>query len=74
LTGIKELVCYGDKPRMIDLAELNLDDKLTSYYCGKDTWYNFCKNANADNSCPGYRLSSGAGHAKNNRLTNGFDN
>lgn len=41
----------------------SLSNKLSSYYCGKNVWYNFCKGTGG--SCSGSSLSSGAGHTKN---------
>ena len=46
----------------IDLGD-SLSNKLSSYYCGKNVWYNFCKGTGG--GCSGSDLSSGAGHAKN---------
>ena len=44
----------------------SLKNKLSSYYCGKNVWYNFCKGTGGN--CTGSSLSSGAGHTKNYRL------
>ena len=38
---------------------------MSSYYCGKNVWYNMC--AGAKEHCYANNLNSGAGHHKNPR-------
>ena len=40
----------------------NWSNKITSLYCGKNTWFNLCQNGLGD--CWFTQLSSGAGHAR----------
>ena len=44
---------------------------MSSYYCGKNVWYNMCRHGLEN--CTGENLNSGAGHHRNPYLK-GFDN
>ena len=68
LKGTKQLLCHDGSATTIELADL--DNKISSYYCGKSIWYNFCKDSGGE--CSGSRISSGAGHTKNHMLADGF--
>ena len=41
LRGTKVLHCHDGSKRIINLG--NMNNKISSYYCGKNIWYNFCK-------------------------------
>ena len=73
--GNRVHVCHDGVRTKHDLRnDFNFHDELTSYYCGKNTWYNICSENLSDQLvCSGDWLSSGAGHAKNPDLS-GFNN
>lgn len=56
-------MCHNDQKKTIDLSLIDNDwtDKISSLYCGKNTWFNLCHNGLS--TCSGENLISGAGHA-----------
>lgn len=54
------------------LMEFNLgasENQYESFYCGKNTWVNLCKEEKDDGYCWGDNLMSWAGHTYNRELT-----
>ena len=61
----RELICHNGHRTDIDVAALGWNNKVSSYYCGKNVWFDFC-NGGVGSNCKGsQRFNSGAGHMKN---------
>ena len=45
------------------MKDIGFNNRMQSYYCGKNTFYNFCRGKGGQ--CTHTKLSSGAGHARN---------
>ena len=59
-------ICHNGHRTEIDVAAMGWNDRVSSYYCGKNVWFDFC-NGGIGSNCKGYqRFNSGAGHMKNN--------
>ena len=53
------------------LSHIGFDNRISSFFCGKNVWYNFCTGYGGE--C-GYRdILSGAGFHKNNELYDFWD-
>ena len=60
----REKICHYGSLREFDLHPLGWGDKLSSYICGKNVWFDFCKDMLG--SCQnGDNVNSGAGHTRN---------
>ena len=57
--GTRIKFCHDDKEETFALDLYGFDNKLSSWYCGKRVWYNFC------NTKWGEQCWGGAGHFKN---------
>ena len=68
--GARKRFCHDGSEMNFDMHAHDFNDKLSSWYCGKNTWYNFC---NDGPDCAHDNGSSGAGHAMN-RYLDRFDN
>ena len=66
--GLREKVCHEGVRRefwiMNETGDDTWNDRMSSYYCGKNVWYNMCRHG--PNDCTGvYNVNSGAGHHMN---------
>ena len=67
--GERVKVCHEDEKKgfwLSDLDDGDWDNSVSSYYCGKNVWFNMC---NSKYHCSGEELNSGAGHHKNSDMT-----
>ena len=39
-------LCHEGEQAVHDLGALEFDDRMDSYYCGKNVWFNFCRHEN----------------------------
>ena len=44
LRSTKKKFCHTGKATVFEMKDDFIDNKVSSYYCGKNVWYNFCKN------------------------------
>lgn len=83
--GLRERVCHENSKKSFwittETGESSWDNKLSSYYCGKNVWFNMCRHGPHNSGmCTGYDSNSGAGHHMNFDLKDphgnyeGFDN
>ena len=49
----------------INFDTLGFDNRMSSYICGKNVWYDFCNDRNGENCGGRSRKTSGAGHIYN---------
>lgn len=65
--GLREQVCHEGEKRGFYITEETGDaywnDRMSSYYCGRNVWYNMCRHG--PGNCTGENLNSGAGHHRN---------
>lgn len=48
--GARKRFCHDGKEKTFNMSSYGFNDKLSSWYCGKNTWYNFCNHgANCTN-------------------------
>ena len=59
LRGTVKKFCHTGKATVFEMNDYFIDNRMSSYHCGKNTWYNFCKNKGGD--CIGQDMISGAG-------------
>ena len=57
-------LCHDGEKTYHDLDDYGFDDRMDSYYCGKNVWFNFCGGTGSD-ECEHNNFSSGAGHYMN---------
>ena len=63
LDGVKKRFCHDGSKTEFSMIEHGFNDQLSSYYCGKNTFYNFCKHGAV--GCEFGNVFSGAGHILN---------
>lgn len=62
----RKTICHTGERTTINLHESNWGNKVDSYICGKNVWYDFCNDgSDCFNSNHGVH---GAGHIKNSRI------
>ena len=60
----RKQICHNGSRTEYDLHPMGWGDKLGSYICGKNVWFDFCKDGLS--SCHnGDNVNSGAGHTRN---------
>ena len=65
IENYRKTICHNDTHISINLHASGWGDKVDSYICGKNVWFDFCNNGQND-SCDGAGLrNSGAGYIKN---------
>ena len=66
--GDRVKVCHEDEKTdfyLSDLEDGDWNERVSSYYCGKNVWYNMC---NTRSLCDYGNRNSGAGHHKNSDM------
>lgn len=59
-------LCHDGKRTEYKLTEIgNWNDRIDSWYCGKNVWYDMCRHPDTSNCTYKDLVSSGAGHIKN---------
>ena len=61
----RELICHTGARTEINIHNLGWGDRMASYICGKNVWYDFCSDGAGSNCTGGDRVNSGAGFSKN---------
>merc|ERR1719350_194736 len=70
--GERVKVCHEDEKKgfwLADLEDGDWDDRVSSYYCGKNVWFNMCNPTASYNFCHGKNINSGSGHHRNSDMT-----
>ena len=62
----RKLICHEGTRKEINVRkELGWGDKVSSYICGKNVWYDFCNDGPGKNCSGADRVNSGAGYVRN---------
>ena len=64
IDDFRKLICHDGTRTTIDLHPSGWGNKVSSYMCGKNVWYDFCRNGTND-CVGGDRTNSGAGFIRN---------
>ena len=58
-------ICHDGSRTEVNIHDLGWGDRMQSYICGKNVWYDFCSDGFGSNCTGGDRVNSGAGFSRN---------
>ena len=61
----RQKICHDGHRTEIDLSTLGWDNRVSSYYCGKNVWFDFCNDEIGSFCKNPQNFNSGAGHMRN---------